>query len=39
LLPRKEDERDARAQQFPWKQIEVVGRIECRGTQRWEQDF
>lgn len=39
LLPRKEDERDAGAQQFPWKQLEVVVRIESRGTQRWEWDF
>lgn len=39
LLPRKEDESDAGAQQFPWKQLEVVVRIESRGTQRWEWDF
>lgn len=39
LLPRKEDERDAGTQQFPWKRLEVVMRIESRGTQRWEQDF
>lgn len=34
LLPRKEDERDAGAQQFPWKQIMVMGRIESRGRNR-----
>lgn len=28
LLPRKEDERDAGAQQFPWKRTEVVEKIE-----------
>lgn len=39
LPPRKEDERDAGAQQFPWKLLEVVVRIESRGIQRWEQDF
>lgn len=39
LLPRKKDERDAGAQQFPWQQLEVVMRIESGETQRWEQDF
>lgn len=39
LLPRKKDERDAGAQQFPWKRLEVVMRIKSRETQRWEQDF
>lgn len=39
LLPRKKDERDTGAQQFPWKQLEVEMRIESRETQRWEQDF
>lgn len=39
LPPRKEDERDAGAQQFPWKLLEVVVRIESRGIQRWERDF
>lgn len=34
LLPRKKDERDPGTQQFPWKQLEVVVRIESRGTQR-----
>lgn len=39
LLPRRKDERDAGAQQFPWQQLEVAMRIESGETQRWEQDF